>query len=295
MFAALSPSRYLALKTLTTLTLLPALLLLSASWIIAGRLSAPAVSSVGPLPGDAPFEQVEFAGTAGWYLRGRNENSCVLLLHGIRSDRREMLPLSRLLFDTGYSSLLIDLQAHGESPGQAITFGVRESAGARNAVRYLRQHRGCKRVVAVGRSLGGAAALLGPAPLDVEGYVLESVYPGIQAAVHNRLRTRLGPMGAVVAPLLYWQIPLRLDIGLEELQPAKAVRRVRAPVMIMNGTEDQRTTRQDTELIYANIPGQKSIIWFEGAGHANLFEFDKEKYQKVVLGFLQAIDRSPAI
>jgi len=51
----------------------------------------------------------------------------VLLLHGVRADRREMLGRARFLNRLGYGILLIDLPAHGESPDDHITFGAREA------------------------------------------------------------------------------------------------------------------------------------------------------------------------
>ena len=58
-----------------------------------------------------------------------------------------------------------------------------------------------EKIGAIGSSLGGAAALLGPHPLPVDALVLESVYPDIGAATGNRIRAVLGwPIGALVAP-----------------------------------------------------------------------------------------------
>ena len=264
---------------------------LVASWLAAGKLSAPALSALGPLPPDLPFKEVRFARISGWYLQGDADKSCILLLHGIRSNRRQMLPRARFLFDQGYSSLAIDLQAHSESPGEHITFGYRESASARGAVSYLRDKKKCQSVVAIGISLGGAAALLGPEPLKVDGYVLESVYPGIEKAVSNRLKIHLGDWGAVLAPLLYLQIPLRLGIDLNELQPAEAVRHVNAPVMIMNGTEDRHSTPNDARSIHLNAPDRSSLVWFDGASHIDLFAYDQQRYKSALLDFLELIDR----
>jgi uncharacterized protein len=51
----------------------------------------------------------------------------VLLLHGVRADRLAMVSRAQLLTRQGFSVLLIDLQAHGATPGEAITLGYRES------------------------------------------------------------------------------------------------------------------------------------------------------------------------
>ena len=84
----------------------------------------------------------------------------MLLLHGIHADRRAMLGRARFLHYFGYSVLLIDLHAHGESAGEAITFGVAEADDARAALCYLRERLPQEPVALLGASLGGAALLL---------------------------------------------------------------------------------------------------------------------------------------
>src|SRR5215471_10110902 len=85
-------------------------------------LSRPASRVVGPPPDRLQAESVTFKTdtgllVSGWYSRGKPEMGAVLLLHGVRADRREMLSRAFMLHDLGYSVLLIDLPAHGESQG----------------------------------------------------------------------------------------------------------------------------------------------------------------------------------
>lgn len=259
-------------------------------WILGNQLSAPAQVAIGQPPENTSFEPVEFGGVHGWYLQGEKQKSCVLLMHGIRSNRREMMPRALFLSSKGYSSLAIDLQAHGESQGEQITFGYKEAESARKAVSYLREQKACKKIIALGSSLGGAAALLGASPLEVEGYVLEAVYTDIETAVRNRLSVRAGSLGAFFAPLLYEQIPLKLDITLDQLHPVNAIKHIQAPVLIMNGTNDDRTTPLDATLLYKNAPEPKQLVWFDGARHTNLFEYDRKQYVYVLVNFLELVD-----
>ena len=90
--------------------------------------SAPAPSTVGSPPPDLPVEAVSFESgsgsrLSGWFLRGQPHRGGVLLMHGIRANRLEMLGRARMLHGNGFSVLLFDFQAHGESPGQYLTFG----------------------------------------------------------------------------------------------------------------------------------------------------------------------------
>ncbi|WP_308365344.1 MULTISPECIES: alpha/beta fold hydrolase [unclassified Microbulbifer] len=179
-------------QSLLALTLTIMITGASASYLAGSALSAPAVRSIGPAPADLRAVDVEFAGVKGWFVPAGENAPCLLLMHGVRSNRRSMIERARLLRQAGYSALLFDFQAHGESSGEHITFGYRESSNARAAVSLLRSRFKCSKVGAIGQSLGGAAALLGEKPIEVDALVLESVYPTIDEAVAARLKLRLG-------------------------------------------------------------------------------------------------------
>ncbi|MCP4184183.1 MAG: alpha/beta hydrolase [Hyphomicrobiales bacterium] len=112
----------------------------------------------------------------------------VLLLHGIRSDRRSMIGRARLLFRAGYSVLLIDLQAHGESTGERITFGYLETESVVAAIKYARAKWPNERLAIIGTSLGGAAAVFAAKQQRADVYILEAVYSSLRDATENRLK-----------------------------------------------------------------------------------------------------------
>ena len=116
-----------------------------------------------------------------------------------------MLPRARLLIEAGYSTLLVDLPGHGESDGDVITSGWRESDAVTAAVDYIKMKSPTQKVAIVGRSLGGAAALFA-SPLEIDALVLESVYPTSTDAIHNRVAMRVGPLHHIVAPALTLQL-----------------------------------------------------------------------------------------
>jgi len=77
-----------------------------------------------------------------------------------------------------------------------MTFGRLEAYDARAALKFVHGRLPGIPVGAIGSSLGGAAALLGPQPLSVDALVLEAVYPRIEAAVGNRIAIRSGAQAA---------------------------------------------------------------------------------------------------
>jgi fermentation-respiration switch protein FrsA (DUF1100 family) len=269
-----------------------------AGGVIAGGLylSAPAYAVIGPPPRDLPAEPVTLSSASGatlrgWFISGRSGAGAMVLLHGVGANRRSMVPRARLLHAAGFSVLLFDFQAHGESTGDRISFGRREALDARSAVAYLRQRLPNEHIGAIGTSLGGAATLLGPGPLDVNALVLESVYAEIDLAIANRLRVVGGAyLGAAVAQpvarLFEILLPPLLDVRETDLRPIDHIAEATAPILLASGTDDTRTTITEAMALFRRAREPKTFWAVEGAGHVDLERFAPDEYRRRVLPFL---------
>lgn len=259
-------------------------------WIAGGILVAPASRTVGEPPAAWQSESLTIASESGsdlaaWYFPVQESPATVVLLHPVRGDRRSMLSRASLLRENGYSTLMIDLQSHGESPGDAITFGYLERLDAQAAVSWVRRNTPQKRIGVVGRSLGGAAAVLG-SPLDIDCLVLESVYPAIEKAVDNRVRMRLGRLSSLVSPFLLVQLKPRLGITTADLRPLDHIADVDCPVLVVCGDHDEHTTLEESQSLYETAKETKQLLVFPGAKHEDLLAYDPERYRNEVIPFL---------
>lgn len=267
-------------------------------FVAGSLLIRPSPAIVGEAPNDLGAETVRFASLSGatlaaWSAPGACRCAAVVLLHGVRSNRGAMLGRARLLHAAGYSVLAVDQQAHGESTGDAVTFGFRERLDATSAVAEARRRFPGEAVGVVGVSMGGAAAALAGAALGADAVVLESVYADIIVATENRLRMRAGRFGGVLAPLLLAQLPLRTGVRARDLRPVDSIGRLGVPVLIVGGTEDRRATPADARALYDQASRPKELWWVPGAGHVDLLAAAPEAYRVRVLGFLgQTLGRS---
>ncbi len=211
----------------------------------------------------------------------------MVLLHGLRATRLNMLNRARFLHREGFAVLLCDFQAHGESTGRHITFGYLESRDAQAEVRLVRERAPGERVGIIGVSLGGAAAILSARPLDADAMVLESVYPTIDDAVSDRRTSRLGPWASTLAPLLIMQLRPRFGFGAGQLRPIDRVPAVHAPKLFLAGTEDRSTTIRESERLFQAAAGPKELWEIRRARHEDLYAFAGEEYRKRVGDFLK--------
>jgi uncharacterized protein len=263
-----------------------------ALWAVGHELSRPVPAPIGAAPAELQAQPVEFASRSGsmihgWLSKADAGGGAILLLPGVRANRRSMVGRAQLLHAAGYSTLAIDFQATGESPGDAITFGWRERLDVLAAVDLLRRALPGEPIAIIGTSLGGAATLLAAPELDVQAVVLEAVYPSIDVAVENRLRMRLGAAGAALSPLLVLQLQPRLGIAPSELRPVDRIGLLRCPVLVIGGVEDQHTTVVDTQRLYDAAHEPKQLWLIPDAAHVDFLREQPDAYPKRVLAFLE--------
>jgi fermentation-respiration switch protein FrsA (DUF1100 family) len=203
-----------------------------------------------------------------------------------------MLGRARFLHKHGFTILLFDFQAHGESPGRNITFGHLEALDARAAFDLLRRRAPGERTGVIGLSLGGAAATLAALPADA--MVLEAVYADFDRAVENRLALWLGPLGRHLAPVLTWQVKPRLGFDPEVLRPAERIAGLRMPLLLLAGDADQHATLDEAKLLFARAHEPKELWIIAGAGHVDFHRYATETYERRILQFLRPRLRNSA-
>ncbi len=257
-----------------------------------GQLIAPQPAAIAAPPDDFPARAVSLPLVGGeivkgWWLPGAAQAPSVLLLHGVRANRLAMLSRARLLAANGYSVLLIDLPAHGESTGRAITLGVNESRGVIAARDWLRVQQPSAKIGVIGVSLGGASVLLGPQPCGFDAVVLEAVYPDIHHAILDRLRIRIGPLAPLAAPLLEWQLHPRLGIDPSRLRPIDHIAELGAPMLLIAGGRDQHTRPEESQAMFDRALPPKALWVLPNAAHVDFERYDQIGYRAHVLDFLQ--------
>ena len=250
----------------------------AACLFVGGKLAEPIPRTIGPPPSDLPAKTVHIPSPsgsklAGWWIEGAPGRGAVILMHGVRADRTSMVDRARFFHRAGRSVLLFDFQAHGESPGEHITFGALESRDARAAVDFVRRRHPGERIAALGTSLGGAAILLADPPLPVNAVILESVYPTVEQATENRIRMRLGPLASLLTPALLVQLGPRLGLSPRDLRPIDEIGRLKVPLLIIAGAEDRHTTRSESERLFGAALEPKELWVIPGAAHVDLHRF----------------------
>jgi uncharacterized protein len=263
-----------------------------AVWGAGSFLSHPVNHSVGALPANLQGRDVEFESGSGsklrgWLIPGRAGAGAVVLMHGFRGDRRQMLGRASFLSKAGYGVLLFDFQAHGESPGEQITIGHLESRDAQAAVEFLKKSLPGEKLSLIGLSMGGAAAVIASPALEVDAIVLEEVYPDIERATANRIERYFGAWARGFGRLLIMQLPLRAGIEKAALRPVDRVGAIKAPKLFIAGAKDRHTKLDESRELFAAAAEPKELWVVEEAAHVDVHQMWKEEYERRILDFFE--------
>jgi alpha-beta hydrolase superfamily lysophospholipase len=285
-------STFRYLKPIAALLLTMTLALLAIGFSLCKSSNHP-VTPPGHMKSLVRVEMTEVPGTTtvAWIFDIPSDKGFVLA-HGNSSDRNSMVARALWLNSLGYSVVIPDLHAHGETKGRWKTFGYLESRDVENSILYLRKRLGKHWVGGLGASLGGASIL--KAESDNGGFdavIIESVFSDIRTAVRNRLETRFGRLGSWLEPVLTWQLPMWAGISRDELRPVKWAEAVKCPILVLNGDRDSRAKAWEADAIFQRVPVErKRLEIFKGAGHEDLSEANPEKYRRDIQGFLAGLD-----
>lgn len=169
----------------------------------------------------------------------------------------------RRLVPLGFDVLAYDGRAHGESGGDACTYGALERRDLGRALDAI----GARRALLLGVSLGGAVALQA-APEDdrVAGVVAVASFSDLEAIARERAPA-FASEGQLRAALALAEREGRFRVA--EASPAKAAARIRVPVLLVHGAEDRETRPAHSERVLAALAGPREFLLVPGAGHGD--------------------------
>lgn len=212
-------------------------------YTISSQINAATPSDVGSLH---PDEQIITLKTpdgldirASYVAGAAADSPAILMLHG-NGARRDRFRTHFAQFNgAGYAVMAIDFRGHGQSSDAPKSYGVYENIDARTAFDWLKEKQQDAKIGVIGVSLGGAAALIGDAPLPADAMVLQAVFPDIRRAIGSRVRSVMNPyVAAVIEPLLSYQSIIRYGVTPAEISPIESVRHFKGATFIMGGSDD---------------------------------------------------------
>jgi pimeloyl-ACP methyl ester carboxylesterase len=285
------------LRRVLVLLVVMALGYFGAGLLVVFRMTGPKRMSPWATPASVglEYEEVEVLSTDGvslraWWVPAGDSARAAVFVPGWGGYKFEehLLQTLPVYHDAGYSLLMLDLRAQGESDGRRRTLGYREVRDVRGALVWLRrQGYTLDQVVLHGWSLGGATVLRAAPGTGVAAVVEEAAYGDLPLLLRGKI-PEFVRFGGMLEPAILLAGKLFPDFDYQEVVPKREAAMLSVegvPLFIIHSTDDEVVPYEQAKLLAAAYPD--SSVWTLGA-YRHVEAYEHPQYAQRLRAFLDA-------
>jgi uncharacterized protein len=241
-----------------------------------------------------PFEDVTVTSAdrlklVGWFVPSQN-GAVVMLQHGYKSTREELLNEAEMLYRHGYGLLLTTVRAHDYSEGELITFGMNEVQDMEAWYQYLftRADIDPDRIGMLGNSFGGMLVIQYAAQnQNIRAIVADSSFSSLNDTVSTSVTYFTDLPAFPFVPLIVYWAERETGFKTEDIDATKWIAQISPrPVFLMQGGADVVISANSGQRLY-DAAGEPKELWFEPAlGHVDFDSDRADEFERRVVEFL---------
>lgn len=230
---------------------------------------------------------------ATWFPAG-DQKKAVICFHGYTSQgMSDYIGLSDYYLKRGYSMLLVDERAHGESDGEYIGFGCLDRMDALNWIGWLIRKTGEDvQILLHGTSMGGATVLMASGlelPHQVKGIISDCGFTSAKEVFTHVLHSMYHLPAFPMIQISSLMNKKKAGYTLGECNAAQEVRKAKVPILLIHGSADTFVPSSMCEEIYKNCASEKKMLIVDGAAHAESYYKDMDAYENAMKEFIGGI------
>ena len=247
------------------------------------------------VPTDIGVAEVGFESTDGtpiraWLALAKVGAPAVVLVHGFKTSRMEMLPWARILHAAGYNSLLLDLRGTGRSGGGTIGLGATETRDIVAAVQTAGEAFRTDRVAVLGISFGAGAAILAAADDPrVAAVIADSAWTDQDFQLARLGVIDIGPFRLPLPPFGVTAVNAMVGADVTKARPLEAIARISPrPILLIHSADDENATTpvEGARELFAAAGEPKELWVAPHGGHVGAINAFPAEYRARVLDFL---------
>jgi alpha-beta hydrolase superfamily lysophospholipase len=249
------------------------------------------------MPTDLGVADVTFDSTDGtpihaWLALARVGAPAVVLVHGFKTSRAEMLPWARFLHSAGYNALLLDLRGAGRSGGGTIGLGATEPRDIVAAVQTAGEAFRTDHVAVLGISLGAGAAILAAADDPrIAAVVADSAWTDQDFQLARLGVVDIGPVRLPLPPFGVFAVNAMVGADVTRARPLDAIARISPrPILLIHSADDENATTplEGARKLFAAAGEPKELWVAPHGGHVGAINAFPDEYRARVLAFLSS-------
>lgn len=270
------------------------------SLYLASQLVAPYPSriNVSPTLISSDYENVTIQGSdqtnlKGWLFHAQS-NKLIILVHGIKQNRINddyySVLLAKELLDQGYNILMYDSRAHGESDGNQVTYGIKESQDIVNVVNFAKTKGfSSNHIGIIADSLGAISLLMAADRLqDIGALVVDSPAAHLEPVLTGVMQ-KGNHIPSFFNPAVFLLVKYVYHVDLDTIQPLTTVAAVpNRNFLFLHGAQDQLIPLSNSQEILKQANSASKLVIFPNAEHVETYKSDPQKYRDAIFPFLKA-------
>ncbi len=265
-----------------------------AGWILMPHGSSAAQASVASevrVAAETPVSHgAPVAAAASSTAPSAGEPPVVVLTHGWGRCRRYVLPVADGLVSRGFTVVMFDVRSHGENAQESFFTARQFSDDVGEIAAFARARFAGRSLALIGHSMGGAASVVAVAegaPADAIGLI--ACPADVLEVTANYMREKGLPGGLLTTVLrpFWWR---RTRGGFGRLAPARRLREVDLPVLVVHAENDRRVPRDHADRLAGAAGCAVSVV--VDAGHSDVLH-RSELIDALLVPFLETLHSRP--
>ena len=189
----------------------------------------------------------------------------------------------------GHNAIVVDQRSHGQSDGTVITFGIKERKDCLCWIQYAIKRFGKDvPIILSGLSMGAATVLMVTdlnLPENVKGIIADCPYSSPKEIIMKVAKQMHFPP-RLMLPFVWLGGFLFGHFNLFESTAIEAIKNCEIPILILHGDADELVPCEMTQSMLTSGAKDITLETFAGAGHGLSYIVIPDKYEKVVLEFI---------
>jgi predicted alpha/beta-fold hydrolase len=264
-----------------------ALPILRASVLVAAHPSDPQV------PSDlAVIDTTTPRGVSAWLVRATAGAPAVVLVHGFKGSREEMLPWARFIHDAGYNVALFDTRGCGKSAGAVVGLGATEPQDITDVVASARGIFHTDRIGLLGISLGAGAAILAAAnDQAISAVIADSAWTNQDLLLSRLSFVTVGPVQIPLPPYGIAAANAMVGTDVSKARPLEVISKIAPrPILLIHSADDDNATTplEGARQLFAAAGEPKELWVAPRGGHVGAINAFPDEYRARVLAFLDS-------
>ena len=221
--------------------------------------------------------------------RRQQSGKWALIMHGYTSGKENMRSYAQKYYEQGYSVLVPDQRAHGESGGEYCGMGWPERLDVIKWAERITEEEPGAEIVLHGVSMGAASVLMAAGeglPENVAAVVSDCAFTDVASIMRYQLSERVVDSAALLSFGGSAVTKLRLGHTWGEASALAMAARSGIPILFIHGGADDFVPVQMAHELCAAAPEPKELVIIPGAEHAQAAYKDTEKYWTAVFDFI---------